>query len=113
MSLSAPTRLRKLITNHYSLDEFRTLCFDLGVRYDDLGGDGGIAAVGEQIVDVGRIGVEGSGRVWYGSGRHVKTSGRGVDVFAAPVVVEAGSGFFDCGQCNRPFDRCQVGRMNC
>lgn len=88
-------------------------CFKGGDDGDDLGGDGGIAAVGEQIVDVGRIGVEGSGRVWYGSGRHVKTSGRGVDVFAAPVVVEAGSGFFDCWQCTRPFDGCQVDRMNC
>jgi hypothetical protein len=39
MSLSTPARLRKLITNYYSRDELRTLCFDLGVRYDELPGD--------------------------------------------------------------------------
>lgn len=38
--------------------------FEGGNDGDDLGGDGGIAAVGEQIVDVGRVRVEGSGQVW-------------------------------------------------
>lgn len=38
--------------------------FEGGDDGDDLGGDGGIAAVGEQVVDVGRIRVEGSGQVW-------------------------------------------------
>lgn len=33
-------QLRNLIHQSFSLDEFRTLCFDLGVRYDDLSGDG-------------------------------------------------------------------------
>ncbi len=56
MSLSAPTRLRKLITNHYSLDEFRTLCFDLGVRYDDLGGDGLSGQVRELLLLLARHG---------------------------------------------------------
>jgi len=35
------TRLRQLLTAHFSLEELRTLCFDLeGVEYDDLGGEG-------------------------------------------------------------------------
>lgn len=31
---------RSFIVEHYSLEEFRTLCFDLGVRYDVLVGEG-------------------------------------------------------------------------
>jgi len=53
---SAPTRLRKLISNHYSLDEFRTLCFDLGVRYDDLGGDSLSGQVRELLLLLARHG---------------------------------------------------------
>jgi hypothetical protein len=32
-------KLHRFIVEHYSLEDFRTLCFDLGVRYDSLGGD--------------------------------------------------------------------------
>ena len=53
---SAPMRLRKLISNHYSLDEFRTLCFDLGVRYDDLGGDSLNGQVRELLLLLARHG---------------------------------------------------------
>ena len=53
---SAPMRLRKLISNHYSLDEFRTLCFDLGVRYDDLGGDSLNGQVRELLLLLARYG---------------------------------------------------------
>lgn len=33
------TQLRKLLIQHFSLDELRVLCFDLGLEYDDLPGD--------------------------------------------------------------------------
>jgi hypothetical protein len=34
------SHLRQIIAEHYSLEELRTLCFDLGVNYDELGGEG-------------------------------------------------------------------------
>ncbi len=34
------TRLHRFIITHYDRKEFRTLCFDLDVEYDDLGGEG-------------------------------------------------------------------------
>jgi formylglycine-generating enzyme required for sulfatase activity len=33
------TQLRKLLIQHFSLDELRMLCFDLGLEYEDLPGD--------------------------------------------------------------------------
>jgi hypothetical protein len=33
-------QLRRIITERMDMDEFRTLCADLGVNYDDLGGEG-------------------------------------------------------------------------
>jgi hypothetical protein len=48
------TQLRKLLIQHYSLDEFRTLCFDLGILYDDLGGDGLSGKVRELLLLIGR-----------------------------------------------------------
>ena len=33
-------RLRQLLTDHYDAGELRTLCFDLGVDYDNLPGEG-------------------------------------------------------------------------
>jgi len=33
------TRLRQLITEHFNLEELRTLCFDLDIKYDELGGE--------------------------------------------------------------------------
>ena len=33
------TQLRKLLIQHFSLDELRVLCFDLGLEYEDLSGD--------------------------------------------------------------------------
>lgn len=33
------TQLRKLLIQHFSLDELRVLCFDLGLEYEDLPGD--------------------------------------------------------------------------
>ena len=34
------TTARRLLTERFSLEEFRTLCFDLGVDFDSLGGEG-------------------------------------------------------------------------
>ena len=48
------THLRKLLIQHYSLDEFRTLCFDLGILYDNLGGDGLGGKVRELLLLIGR-----------------------------------------------------------
>lgn len=33
-------QIRDLIHRYFNLEEFRTLCFDLGISYDDLGGEG-------------------------------------------------------------------------
>ena len=33
-------KLRKTLTTHFSEGELQTLCFDLGVDYDDLPGEG-------------------------------------------------------------------------
>ena len=33
-------RLHQFLQEHYDLEEFRTLCFSLGVEYDDLIGEG-------------------------------------------------------------------------
>lgn len=33
------TQLRKLLIEHFSLDELRVFCFDLGLEYEDLPGD--------------------------------------------------------------------------
>jgi hypothetical protein len=48
--------LRSFIVEHYSLEEFRTLCFDLGVRYDALVGEGIDAKARELILYLWRQG---------------------------------------------------------
>ncbi len=35
-----PTALRKALTTYFNEGELRTLCFDLGINYEDLGGRG-------------------------------------------------------------------------
>ena len=39
MSQPDATQLHPFIVDHFSLDELKTLCFNLGVEFDDLGGD--------------------------------------------------------------------------
>lgn len=34
------TQLRQILTDRFGAGELRTLCFDLGIDYDDLPGDG-------------------------------------------------------------------------
>ena len=34
------TQLHQFLVDHFSLDELKTLCLNLKVRYDDLGGEG-------------------------------------------------------------------------
>ncbi|MCL4804679.1 MAG: SUMF1/EgtB/PvdO family nonheme iron enzyme [Anaerolineae bacterium] len=40
MSQPDTTQLRQFILDHFNLDELKTLCVDLAVVYDDLGGEG-------------------------------------------------------------------------
>lgn len=47
-------RLRKLIITHFSKDDIRTLCFDLGLNYDDLPDTGLSNITRELIVHLGR-----------------------------------------------------------
>jgi hypothetical protein len=47
-------RLRQFIVAHYDLEDLRTLCFDLGVAYDDLRGEGCSAKARELTVWMGR-----------------------------------------------------------
>ncbi len=43
------TRLREAIHRRYNLEEFRTLCADLDVKYDDLPGEGLVAKIRELV----------------------------------------------------------------
>jgi len=43
------TRLRQLLVEHYSTDGLKTLCFDLGIDYDELGGKGKTGQVRELL----------------------------------------------------------------
>lgn len=47
-------QLHQFIADHFDLEELRTLCFNLGVRYDDLGGEGLSAKARELILGLGR-----------------------------------------------------------
>lgn len=46
--------LRRFIVTHYGLDDLRILCADLGIPYDDLGGQGVRAKAQELILALGR-----------------------------------------------------------
>lgn len=46
--------LRDFIVNHYNREELQTLCFDLGVNYDALPGEGTAAKARELILYLGR-----------------------------------------------------------
>jgi hypothetical protein len=35
-----PVKLRQILVTHFNVSELRTLCFDLGINYDDLDGQG-------------------------------------------------------------------------
>ena len=47
-------RLHKLIVERHNLEEFRTLCFQLDVKYDQLGGETLGAKARELILWLGR-----------------------------------------------------------
>lgn len=49
IDVTDPVALRELIANSYNLEEIRTLCSDLAVDYDDLGGEGKTAKARELI----------------------------------------------------------------
>jgi tetratricopeptide (TPR) repeat protein len=48
------TNLHRFITEHFDLEELRTLCFDLGIEYDDLGGEGRSDKARELLRRMGR-----------------------------------------------------------
>jgi len=50
------SRLHRFIVEQFDLEELRTLCFELGVRFDDLGGEGLTARARELILHLGRRG---------------------------------------------------------
>lgn len=50
------TQIRQLIHNYFNLEEFRTLCADLGISYDDLGGEGREARMRELVAYCARTG---------------------------------------------------------
>jgi hypothetical protein len=45
----APTDLRLILSLHFDLEEFRTLCFDLGIDFDNLRGEGKEAKARELV----------------------------------------------------------------
>ena len=48
--------LHRFIVDHYDLNELKTLCFNLGVNFDALPGDGTVAKARELVVYLGRRG---------------------------------------------------------
>jgi hypothetical protein len=59
MSISTATyltTLHRLLDQYFSLEEIRTLCFDLGVDYDNVRGEGKSARIRELILSLGRHG---------------------------------------------------------
>jgi hypothetical protein len=48
--------LHRLLDQYFSLEEIRTLCFDLGVDYDNVRGEGKSARIRELILALGRNG---------------------------------------------------------
>jgi hypothetical protein len=50
------TNLHRLLDQYFSLEEIRTLCFDLGVDYDSVRGEGKSARIRELILALGRNG---------------------------------------------------------
>jgi formylglycine-generating enzyme required for sulfatase activity len=49
-------RLRDILVNHFDTEELRTLCFDLGTDYDNLGGEGKAGKVRELVAFLERHG---------------------------------------------------------
>ncbi|MGD9100910.1 MAG: hypothetical protein PVF45_10560, partial [Anaerolineae bacterium] len=50
------TQLHRAIVDHFDLEELRTLCYDLGVNYDDLRGEALSGKARELILKMGRQG---------------------------------------------------------
>lgn len=50
MNSNPLTRLRLFIANSYSMEDFRLLCTDLGILYDDLGGDERISVKADRLL---------------------------------------------------------------
>ncbi|UCC97154.1 MAG: hypothetical protein JSW66_15070 [Phycisphaerales bacterium] len=50
------TELRRILATRFDLGELRTLCFDLGIRYDDLSGEGAANKARELVAYLHRRG---------------------------------------------------------
>jgi hypothetical protein len=48
------SNLHKLLDHYFNLEEIRTLCFDLGVDFDNVGGEGKSARIRELLIGLGR-----------------------------------------------------------
>ena len=48
------TQLRQLLAEHFSLDELRTLCQDIDVDFDELGGENKTAKTGAMLAEAER-----------------------------------------------------------
>jgi hypothetical protein len=48
------SRLHRLLSGHLDLEEFRTLCMDLGIKYDNLRGEGLSARMRELVLHLDR-----------------------------------------------------------
>jgi hypothetical protein len=53
--ISYISELHGLVDRYFSLEEVRTLCFDLGIDFDSLGGEGKSARVRELILALARV----------------------------------------------------------
>lgn len=53
-------RLRQVLTEYFSEEELKTLCFDLGIDYDDLSGEGKTAKARELVSRLERRGEVGN-----------------------------------------------------
>lgn len=54
MSQPDAAQLHQFIVDYFNLDELKTLCFNLGVEYDDLGGDGRSGKARELVLSMQR-----------------------------------------------------------
>jgi hypothetical protein len=55
-SVTYLTTLHKLLDQYFNLEEIRTLCFDLGVDFDSVRGEGKSPRIRELVIALGRFG---------------------------------------------------------
>jgi hypothetical protein len=55
-SAESLVNLRQKLVEYFSIEELRTLCFDLGVEFDNLGGEGKVGKARELVAHLQRRG---------------------------------------------------------